>query len=53
MRVVQGEIYLDEGHVEPLKGEPEYVKELSRAVARTLAKLPFGITRKAAADSIS
>lgn len=53
MIVVQGEIYLDEGHVEPLKGEPEYVKERYRAVARTLAKVPFGIPRKAAADLIS
>ena len=52
MIVRQGEVYLDESHIEALKGEPEYVKKRYVAVARTLAPRPFGVIRKIAAEMI-
>lgn len=52
MIVVQGEVYLDESHIEALNNEPDYVKERYKALARTLAPKPFAITRKKAADMI-
>jgi len=50
--VDRGEVYLDEGHKEILEGEPEYVKERYRAVARTLSPAPFGMPRETAAEMI-
>jgi hypothetical protein len=50
--VEEGEVYLQEGHIETLKAEPEYVKKRYRAVARTLAPAPFGVLRRAAAEMI-
>lgn len=52
MIVRQGEIYLDESHLEALKCEQEYVKRRYQAVAKTLAPEPFRVTRRAAADMI-
>jgi hypothetical protein len=50
--VEEGEVYLQEDHIEALKAEPEYVKKRYRAVARTLAPAPFGVLRKASAEMI-
>jgi len=52
MIVVNGDIYLDEGHAEVLRSEPEYVKKRYFAVAKTLAPPPFRIVREKAAELI-
>jgi hypothetical protein len=52
MIVVRGDIYLEQGHIDALKTEPEYVRERYRAVAQTLIPKPFSIKRKTAADMI-
>lgn len=52
MKVFDGEIYLDESHIEALKSEPEYVKERYKAIARTLAPKPFRIVREKAAEML-
>ena len=52
MIVVRGDIYLEDGHEEALRNEPGYVRERYKAVARTLAPEPFGVTRKTAAGMI-
>src|SRR5487761_313337 len=52
MEIVQGEVYLEESHVELLKTEEEYVRKRYHAVARTLADDVIKIPRKQAADII-
>lgn len=52
MIIVQGEVYLEEGHIEELRTEPEYVRRRYRAVARTLATDLVRITREEAARMI-
>jgi hypothetical protein len=52
MIIVRGEVYLEEGHIEELKAEPEYVRKRYRAVARTLATDLVRITREDAAQLI-
>ena len=52
MIIERGSIYLDREHINVLKDEPSYVKERYGAIARTLAPMPFGITRKKASEMI-
>lgn len=53
MEIVQGEVYLEGGHVELLRNEEEYVRKRYHAVARTLAPdESLRITRKQAAEII-
>lgn len=52
MIIVRGEVYLEEGHIEELRAEPEYVRKRYRAVARTLATDLVRITREEAARMI-
>ena len=49
MIVWNGEVYIDKAHIDVLRDEKEYVKRRYHAVARTLAKKPFKISRKEAA----
>ena len=50
MIIVRGEVYLEEGHIQVLRTEPEYVRKRYRAVARTLG--PASVTREDAARLI-
>ncbi|MCK4365481.1 MAG: transposase [Thermoplasmatales archaeon] len=52
MIVCRGEVYIDKAHIDVLRDEKEYVKRRYQAVARTLAKKPFKISRKEAAQLI-
>ncbi|MGH2638042.1 MAG: helix-turn-helix domain-containing protein, partial [Rhabdochlamydiaceae bacterium] len=54
MEIVQGEVYLEGGHVELLRNEAEYVRKRYHAVAKTLAPdESLRIPRKQAAEIIS
>jgi transposase InsO family protein len=53
MIVVQGEVYLEESHIEALRGEDEHVKKRYQAIAKTLSPEPFGITRTTGAEMIN
>lgn len=53
MYVWHGEIYKDKADVKLLKNEPGYVKKRYHALVKTIAKKPFHINRKQAAQLIS
>ena len=52
MIVYDGEIYFDEKQIEPVNELPGYAKDLYFAIAKTLARKPFGISRRKAAQTI-